>query len=206
MWFLFRLTDHRVAHVSSRPQPHSKSQGKGIVIVNKLAQIKRWMQTRLAQQQLSGGAKEVHVISRYVDSPLLIGGKKFDLRLYVLVTSYRPLRVYAYQEGFARFCNVKYSSDNDDVDNPVRMPSSTVFARRPMRSIASNCVQTGSAVAPRNLCWLGLFQCSSLQYVHLTNVAIQKHGDEYNEKHGNKWTVKNLSKGSFVATLLSVLR
>ena len=24
------------------------------------------------------------------------------------------------------------------------------------------------------------------QYVHLTNVAIQKHGDDYNEKHGTQ--------------------
>lgn len=34
--------------------------------------------------------------------------------------------------------------------------------------------------------------------MHLTNVAIQKHGDEYNEKHGNKWTVKNLSERSLL--------
>uniref|UniRef100_A0A3B3ZF68 Uncharacterized protein n=1 Tax=Periophthalmus magnuspinnatus TaxID=409849 RepID=A0A3B3ZF68_9GOBI len=29
-------------------------------------------------------------------------------------------------------------------------------------------------------------------FVHLTNVAIQKHGDDYNHVHGGKWTVSNL--------------
>lgn len=28
--------------------------------------------------------------------------------------------------------------------------------------------------------------------IHLTNVAIQKFGEEYNENHGGKWSVANL--------------
>jgi len=29
-------------------------------------------------------------------------------------------------------------------------------------------------------------------FVHLTNVAIQKHADAYNSKHGGKWSVQSL--------------
>ena len=28
--------------------------------------------------------------------------------------------------------------------------------------------------------------------MHLTNIVIQKHNDDYNSKHGGKWHVKNL--------------
>ena len=61
--------------------------------------------------------KENYVCCRYVDKPLLVGGKKFDLRIYVLVTSYRPLKVWLSSLGFARFCNEKYSMDFSDMDN-----------------------------------------------------------------------------------------
>jgi tubulin polyglutamylase TTLL9 len=46
---------------------------------------------------------------------LLVGGKKFDLRLYVLATSYKPLTVYLYREGFARFTTQRY--DENDIEN-----------------------------------------------------------------------------------------
>ena len=61
--------------------------------------------------QNNQGFKESYVISRYLDDPLLIGGKKFDLRIYVLVTGYRPLKVYLYDLGFCRFCVEKYNND-----------------------------------------------------------------------------------------------
>lgn len=50
------------------------------------------------------------MISRYIANPLLINGHKFDLRLYILVTCYEPLRVYIYKEGLVRFASEVYST------------------------------------------------------------------------------------------------
>ena len=53
---------------------------------------------------------DTSVISRYISNPLLINGHKFDLRIYVVVTSYEPLRVYVFKEGLARFASESYST------------------------------------------------------------------------------------------------
>jgi len=142
-------------------KPVGKSQGKGIFLFDKLSQVSNWRQDPkwLRKEEEPSGRRgraeeeeekkevEPYVVQRYLSDPLLIGGKKFDLRLYVLVTSYAPLVVYMYRSGFARFSHARFSMNTEDLSDAM---------------------------------------------IHLTNVAVQKHNENYDEKRGGKWDLHSL--------------
>lgn len=46
---------------------------------------------------------------RYLADPFLINGSKFDLRVYVYVSCYDPLRIYIFKEGLTRFATCRYA-------------------------------------------------------------------------------------------------
>lgn len=77
-------------------KPACSSQGKGIFLVDSILDVP---------------IDDICVISKYIENPYLINGLKFDIRLYVLVTSFEPLRVYLYEEGLTRFASEKYVND-----------------------------------------------------------------------------------------------
>jgi len=57
------------------------------------------------------------IVQRYLTKPYLINGHKFDLRIYVYVTSFDPLRVYIFEDGLVRFATSKYSSASKSLCN-----------------------------------------------------------------------------------------
>ena len=90
---------------------------------------------------------KTYLIQAYISNPFLVGGKKFDMRVYVLVTSFLPMTVWLYRTGFARFSFSHFNIDPSDAEN---------------------------------------------QFVHLTNVAIQKHSSAYHPSQGCKWDLREL--------------
>ncbi|KAJ9466623.1 hypothetical protein DIPPA_70209 [Diplonema papillatum] len=57
------------------------------------------------------------IVQEYITNPMLIDGYKFDLRLYVAMTSINPLRLYIYQEGMVRLASEKYPCKSQDTGN-----------------------------------------------------------------------------------------
>lgn len=80
-------------------KPAHSSQGRGIYLLTDLQDLPPAVVDNTPQQ---------YVISRYIYKPLLINGLKFDIRMYVLVTSLDPLRIYLYNEGLVRFASEPY--------------------------------------------------------------------------------------------------
>mmetsp|Transcript_33557 Transcript_33557/g.40546 ORF Transcript_33557/g.40546 Transcript_33557/m.40546 type:complete len:967 (+) Transcript_33557:117-3017(+) len=86
-------------------KPDSGCQGKGICLAQN---------AEAALKALGEHSGENVVAQRYLAKPYLIDGMKFDLRVYVLVVSCDPLRVFIYEEGLARFCTEKYCPPTED--------------------------------------------------------------------------------------------
>ncbi|XP_049554777.1 probable tubulin polyglutamylase TTLL9 isoform X2 [Orcinus orca] len=125
-------------------KPVARSQGKGIFLFRRLKDIMDWKKaTRSSDDQKDDIPVENYVAQHYIENPYLIGGRKFDLRVYVLVMSYMPLRAWLYRDGFARFSNTRFTLNSIDD-----------------------------------------------QYVHLTNVAVQKTSPDYHPKKGCKWMLQ----------------
>lgn len=52
------------------------------------------------------------LMQEYIPNPLCLNGYKFDLRIYVLVTSFDPLRCYQFYDGLVRIATIKYNKKN----------------------------------------------------------------------------------------------
>ena len=83
-------------------KPTNSQGGEGIQVVDDIKTISR---------------KKPAIIQMYLSNPYLINKHKFDLRLYVLITSLDPLTVYLYGDGLVRFATKPYTNRTDKLQD-----------------------------------------------------------------------------------------
>ena len=81
-------------------KPYASSKGRGIELLTNINDLPKRI-----------------LATHYIYNPHLINGKKYDLRLYLLVTGYCPVKIYLFDEGTARFCNEKYDLNPENLSN-----------------------------------------------------------------------------------------
>lgn len=92
-------------------KPPASARGQGISVINSYKQIPKSAKIKRKQPN-----KTALIVQQYIANPcLLFNRTKFDLRVYVLLTSVMPLRIYVYEDGLVRFASVKYSNHTDNL-------------------------------------------------------------------------------------------
>lgn len=121
-------------------KPESGCQGKGIFVTKGMKDIKHG---------------EHMICQQYITKALLIDGFKFDLRLYVLVTSCDPLRIFMYKEGLGRFATKKYQEPNNHNLDEVRMHLTNYAINKHSDDFIRDDEEGGSKRKLANVCaWL----------------------------------------------------
>jgi hypothetical protein len=112
------------------------NQGQGVFVIPNIKQyVERLIETECATpeiqaetivQETSDGVKknintiahklEKSVVQKYMVNPLLINGKKFDLRMFMFISSTKPYLV-MFKRGYARLSMEDYSTKNFDFEN-----------------------------------------------------------------------------------------
>ena len=89
-------------------KPVGSSRGRGIRILSDKSEFKNLCKV----SQIKHGKN--YLISKYISKPHLINNKKYDLRIYVLISSLCPLKIYMYKEGLVRFATEEYTKGDYD--------------------------------------------------------------------------------------------
>lgn len=77
--------------------------GQGIRLTESLSDIPR---------------EDGYVVQRYIANPCLVDGKKSHIRLYMLISSVNPLRIYLFRDGIVRFAPEPYRRAAGWLDRP----------------------------------------------------------------------------------------
>nr|XP_060614962.1 inactive polyglycylase TTLL10 [Anolis sagrei ordinatus] len=101
-------------------KPTSSNQGRGIFLVKNQAEVND-LQTRLQSieedpvyKKLPYRIPPARIVQRYIDKPLLLEGKKFDVRSYLLISCTVPYMLF-FGHGYVRLTCLKYDPRSEDL-------------------------------------------------------------------------------------------
>ena len=66
------------------------------------------------EEEMKENPLQKYNLQQYISSPLLLDGFKFDLRVYVTITSLFPLRAHVFRDGLARLCTQPYEAPTEE--------------------------------------------------------------------------------------------
>ena len=96
-------------------KPRESSQGEGIYIVWEFEELRKVFAN--PRKYLYDPVERPYVIQKYIRNPLLLDGRKSEIRIYWLIASLNPLLVLIYREGTVRLNSKPFSLE--DFDNTL---------------------------------------------------------------------------------------
>jgi len=98
------------------------SRGRGIQVFHDLVEMLAYVKKK----------KYRAVVQKYMENPLTVHKRKFDVRQWVLVTSWNPLTVWVYSEFYLRFSSCEFSMDEKDLSNRyVHLTNQSIQKKNP---------------------------------------------------------------------------
>ena len=80
-----------------------------------------------------------YIAQRYITNPFLVGGRKFHLRLYLVITNLNPVRALLHKEGLVLFASSNYSSDPQTLQNfRIHLTNAAVADRTKRQSVSNS--------------------------------------------------------------------
>lgn len=98
-------------------KPAAKSRGRGITTFVDLEKLLQYCDVAQKGQGSGSGGATMWIVQKYMENPMIIQNRKFDIRQWVLVTDWNPLTIYFFDEAYCRFSSEEYTTSEDSLDN-----------------------------------------------------------------------------------------
>ncbi len=91
-------------------KPVSGSWGKGITVFRDYLEVPN---------------RRNMLVQRYLDDPMTVDGRKFNLRVYLLITAIEPLEAWVYRDGYVDLASAPFTCEGKDALDPLVFNTNT---------------------------------------------------------------------------------